>query len=328
MSPSKTLLRLARRNILLFSLLVFAVSASLLLGLFFYERNLAAAAGGREVGPLLKVLEEMLKGLLAASAVAFLYDWVLKLEAGEQTRQIIRDEIEAVKYGEHAAESGTQLDHLIEFIFAPLDDDTVTDGRGRFCRLSIHCRFLSERPQDELTLMLLSPNDASRGLPEGPPCIFHWELDDSPPGPPSERWLQVSNLRIAGEQWARAGSSVNDGAVVVRFRRPKGSGSRRSRLVVYEFDLRTIELLTAPKNFNFSVQRRMINATFRLDARPLGAKTVRINLSTGKKVDATQSPYVRAPEGEGTCQLFIRDVLEPGTVAIFTIVDGGLHLGR
>lgn len=313
MPQNQRVIRFIRRNIRLFSGVVFALSALLLLVAFTQEKHFLVDPDKPEIEPWLKIVEEILKGLMAASAVAFLYDWILKLETTEEMTQIIRHELDTIKHQSKGADHNTLIDHLIEFIFAPLED---ADLRENFCRMSVHCRYVTGYKGDDVRLMLSGPVDDDTPRRDLSKFVFNWELDALPPGPVNEQWLEVTNLRVDREDWGRPEREVAGDTIVVKFRKPKNVKARPGRFVVYEFDLRTIENGTHPRIMYF-INNRMVNPTFRVDARLLKAKSVRSNLAAGAR-SVTQGQYVRAPEGMGTCQMFVNDLIEGG-VATFTV---------
>jgi hypothetical protein len=323
MPSSHKVIRFIRRNILLFSGVIFATSALLLLVAISQEKHFTVAPNKADVEPWLAVLEEIFKGLLAASAVAFLYDWILKLESTEEIRYIIQSELETLKFGMKGAEPNSQFDHSIEFIFSPLNDIPLGEQQNHFCRMSVHCRFLSGHSGDEVKFMLLTSGE-HRELPkDNTPCLFYWDLDEPPSTAPNEQWFEVTNLQIDNELWTKVQPQIENGIITVRFRKPKSIRVPRKQFVTYDFDIRTIENYSPPKTFSFFISQKMINSIFRVDARPLKARGVRSNISASSK-KILQSKYVRAPEADGTCQMLVNDVLEPGGAITFTIIGDAL----
>jgi hypothetical protein len=94
MQPESPLLRRFIAHLRLVSLALFTFAALCLLGVLMLERTFET---NRDALLWLKMLEEVPKGVLAASAVAFLYDWLLKLENADQMREAVSDVFNAVK---------------------------------------------------------------------------------------------------------------------------------------------------------------------------------------------------------------------------------------
>jgi hypothetical protein len=122
--------------------------------------------------------------------------------------------------------------------------------------------------------------------------------------------LEVTNFRVMGQTWVKEKTKITDDSIVVSFR-------RTSRLVdlpddvIYEFDLRTIEVIEGGTvTVDYYGFYTLIRPTFRLDARPLGAKNVRVDLTFDTR-NVLQGPYVNAPEGLGTWQIYVDANLEP-----------------
>ena len=318
MPVDQRIIRFIRRNVRFFSALVFASSALLLLIAFSQEKHFLAEPNKTDVEPWLKVIEETLKGILAASAVAFLYDWILKLETTTEMADIIHHEIEAVKYISRGASFDTLIDHSIEFIFTPLEGMSLGERQNGFCRMSVHCKYVTGYHGDEVKLVLLTPSENNNELNIDSSCIFYWELDASPSDTIDKQWLDITSLRIDKEPWLEHQRYIEGNALVVKFRKPRNVRPRRSKFVTYEFDLRTIED-NVPLQKTYFINHRMVNPTFRIDARQLKAKSIR-SIFPSRSTNILQGQYVRAPEGNGTCQIFVNDSIEPGGAVTFTIV--------
>lgn len=325
MVPSKRLMRTIRRNILLFSGIVFAVSALLLLVAITQESRFTVSPNKADVEPWLEVVEEILKGLLAASAVAFLFDWILKLESNEQLEQIIQDKLETFKFSVLGADSDSKLEHSVEIIFSPLTDIKLIGEQHRFCRMSVHCNFLSKYFGDEVKVMFFISGVNSE-LYTAPYCIFYWLFDEPPLSNPSEQWLEVTNFQVDGNRWDVGESHLENSVIIVKCRRPRKVPRPRNQFVTYSFDVRTLDNYSPPKNFSYVIDKKMINPIFRVDARPLKAKEVRASIasfSNSKKI--LQHRYVSTPEADGTCQVYVNGILEQGQTLNFTIVGNASH---
>lgn len=325
MVPSKRFMRIIRKNILLFSGIVFAVSALLLLVAISQEPRFTVSPNKADVEPWLEAVEEVLKGLLAASAVAFLYDWILKLESNEQLEQIIQDKLETFKFSVLGVDSDSKLNHSVEIIFSPLTDiQLMQEDKHRFCRMSVHCRFLSKYFGDEIKVMFFISGVTSE-LQTTPPCIFYWLFDEPPVSNPSEKWLEVTNFQVDGNRWDVGEPRLENNVITVKCRRPRKDSSPRNHIVTYSFDIRTLDNYSPPKNFSYVIDKKMINPMFRVDARPLKAKEVRasvVSFSNPKKF--SHRNYVSAPEANGTCQVNVDGILEKGQTLTFTIIGNAI----
>ena len=320
MIPSKSLMRLIRRNILFFSGIVFAVSALLLLIAISLESRFTISPNKADVEPLLEVVEEILKGLLVAAAVAFLYDWILKLESNEQLKQIIHDKLETFNFSALGADSDSKLNHSVEIIFSPLTHLQLAKDQDRFCRMSVHCKFQSKYFGDEVKVMFFISGVNSE-LYKAPYCIFYWQFDEPPLSNPSEQWLEVIDFQVDGNKWDVGDARLENNVITVKCRKPRKISPPRNHFVTYSFDIRTIDNYSPPKNFSYIIDTKMINPIFRIDARPLKAKVVRATITSfpnSKKI--LQRKYVLAPEAEGTCQVYVDRILEQGQTLNFTII--------
>jgi hypothetical protein len=321
MPSSNRIENVIRKHIRLFSILLFLAAALLLLLVFSLQKQYTSSP---DIQSWWKVLEEIPKGILAASAVALLYDWVLKGESEALLVSTIRGELERIKFNADTVHSTVKVDSLIELVFSPLEDNFLPEHKKKFCRLNVHSRFVARYLGNELKLGLISSEDNAHPIRTDPFCIGYWALDEYPTSQANDGWMDVPNLRIEGVEWPLQKKINNGSNIILSFKRPKNFVLPPSKIVSYEFDVRTITNLISPKTITIFVHERRLRPTWRVDARPLKAKSVKSNLNTNLE-NVFQGPYVNAPEGKGTCQVFVNDWVEPGTNLNFTILlDDGL----
>jgi hypothetical protein len=319
MFTTEQIMRFIRRNLLLFSALVFSISALLLFIAFSQEKNALVDPSKPEIEPWLKVAEEILAGLMTASAVAFLYDWILKLETKAEMTGIIRNEIEGLKYSVKGADLDTQVDHLTEWMFLPIaaGDDSEEGLRERFCRLSIHYRSNGKYLGDEATFVSFpSGRYKPNNLP--PNTLYFHELISPPSESLDKKWFDVTSLKVNGADWKKTEHKVENDMILVKFIKPTEQDLRTPQRVNYEFNTRTIERNVFPKTLNYYVRKRMINTAFRVDARAIRAQAVNSRIAP-EPDGVVQGPCLGPPEGEGTCQMFVGGPIEGGATVTFEI---------
>lgn len=306
---TKTIKLLIVRNTRLFSGLLFAISTLLLFGIHTFER----LSPPQEIIVWLQVADEVLKGLLAAAAVTFLYDWILKEENAAQTTLAVSEGLQKFSTVGLGAKltPHTRAEYLYEAVLHPFEGESVEQASPRrFCRLCIHSRFRSVYLGDRVTFALVSTREQVESLRRSPECLFRWQSDHLPLGRLGEPWLDVTNFRVMGQTWAKEKTKISDDSIIVSFR-------RTSRLVdppddvAYEFDLRTVEAIQGDAvSVDFYGFYTLTRPTFRFDARALHAKDVRADI-TFDTHNVFQGQYVSTPEGLGTWQVYVNGNLEP-----------------
>jgi len=308
MNSESRVKHLIRKNIRLFSGLLFVASTLLLFGVYTLQR----ISLPQDIVTWLRVAEEVLKGLLAAAAVTFLYDWILREESAEQISVALSEELQKQLSGLKARLGGyTRYDYVFEALLGPLEEEGYPKTvQRRFCRLCVHTRFRSPYLGDTVSFALLRTREQIEQMRQLPTCLFRWQLDIFPSDQLDESWMDVTNFRVSGQTWIMKKVKVSNDSVIVTFRRT-GPLPHPPSDVLYEFDLRTIMTvdgdLVLVDYYNFYI---LIRPTFRLDARPLGVKRVYADMSFGLS-NVLQGPYVNAPEGAGTWQIYVDGILEP-----------------
>ena len=301
--------RLIRKNILLFSGLLFVASAFLLFGVYAIQRT----SLNQDVVRWLRVAEEVLKGLLAAAAVTFLYDWILSEENAEGISVAVSQELQRQLSGLKARLGGyARYDYVFEALLHPLQEDSYPKNTGvSFCRFCVHTRFHSPYLGDTVTFALVRTREQIGQLRKDPNCLFRWQLDTFPSDHLDEDWMDVTNLRVSGQTWEKQKVEISDDAVIVTFRRTAPLPHPPAD-VLYEFDLRTIEVVRGNIMLvDFYVFYTLIKPTFRVDARSLGVKRIYADMSFDP-CNAVQGQYiVNAQESAGTWQVYVDGILEP-----------------
>jgi hypothetical protein len=316
MDSDPRLSRLIQRHFLLFSASVFAISALLLLAVFMLQRNAMQA----DAQLWLRLAEEVLKGLLAAAAVAFLFDWILKLESREQLRGIVRDELAVLKDGIGQAGPDTRLDYCVEIILARREKDFWGKPCPGLIKMGLHNRFSSKYLGDEARFALVTDARLLEDLARDSACLFRWhyDLDVAKGDRMHPNWLIVERFRVDGVDWEGT-KTTTERSIVVTFRKPRDFKVPASGRVTYEFDLQTIRGSTARQVIGFHLYSRLARPTFRLDARALGGRNVSIEHNLhGQKV--LEGPYFLSDEGRGTYQVFVDGTVEAGNDITFHAV--------
>ena len=316
MNEESRITRLIRKNIRLFSGLLFTLSAILL----FILNSISEINFSSNFIIWLGIAEEVTKGLLTAAAVTFLYDWILKEESTEEISIAVSQELRKQLAGVKAKEGGyTRQDYVFEAILHPFEDTPETSSNN-FCRFCVHTKFRSPYLGDKITFALVSTREQVEKYRKDPTCIFRWQLDEFPRNSFDEAWLDVTNFRVSGQIWKKDNVRVNHDSVIVSFRRSSPLIKHPSD-VLYDFDLRTIEVLKGEKlhvdHFTFHT---LINATFRVDARALGSKKIYADMSFSLD-NVYQGPYVNSPEGYGSWKIYYDGILEPIQTIRFSIED-------
>lgn len=342
LSSSSTLRKLIR----FVSLAVFLAAA---LGLFFVLPRVKEYAGATPEQIYWKLGEEILKGLLAASVVALLYDWLLKRETEEQMVQIIRKEFRSlrelrteftgavkelksesanartsldvlcqdllkIKYLSNGDDPEGQTAYLKELILAPLRPGFLEGSRDEFYQVHVHSRCRRLYSGDRVYFILnVVGNTSNFNFPVSD-VIFNWTVDQWPSTDLQVEWLEVKNLRVGGAIWTQTRRSAQGQAIVAEFEKPAGSSSSRSHIVTYEYDVKVIDNFTSPRSLKLHMDYKLIRPTLRVDARGLGATAVSYEIKPSE-VEALYNESV----GDGTCELFIEDAVKPGTTVFFTV---------
>ncbi|MDQ3920117.1 MAG: hypothetical protein M3348_16750 [Acidobacteriota bacterium] len=328
--------RIIRSYVRVFSLAVFFGSALLLMFVVTQESEQANAT----VPQLFwKIGEEILKGLLAASAVAFLYDWVLKSATEREMRDTIRKEVSflkgmdekfasarmsldnlcedlrVIKFRSGGDEPEAQTAYLKEFIMTRLPAGFLAANQSNYYHLGVHARFRTCYFGDKVRFVLAEigrTNDTSAD-----DLIFYWQIGEWPSKTLEEKWLEVASLRVAGEAWTQVRRAVEDGTIVAEFQKPASSKPPHGRIVTYEYDVKIVDNLVSPADLTLYIDYKIVRPTIRVDARLLGTKAVTPSLSP--TLNALTSKYINAPEGDGTCEVFIEDEVARGATLKFTI---------
>lgn len=306
MADDSYVLTLIRKHIRLFSAFLFLLAVVALLILLPLEES----SDGKEYEVWVKVGSEIAKGLIAASAVSFLYDWLLKLDADEQLKRIVRNAVQdgvATPRAEDVPER-TLLDSFMEVVCLPLQNPTMPDS-ARFCTLQVHHRFRARYYGDEVRIALGTRPESVATLRDDASCIFFWKIDDAPASEPQEAWLEAKSLKVNGTLWDAA-KCIEDGNIICTFKRPKQSPSAAGMLAVYEMEVTTIENCPSPLTLNFIVDRTYVRPTWRIDARAINAKSVTPTMST-PVAQLAKNWFLDAPGVTGICQVFVNDTLKP-----------------
>lgn len=313
--------RLIQRHFLLFSASVFAISALLLMAVLMLQRNTAQA----DALLWLRLAEEILKGLLAAAAVAFLFDWVLKLESREQLRDIVRDELATIRDGISEISPDTRVDYLMEIMLAKRERDFWGKPRTGLCKMVMHNRFSGKYFGDEARFALVTHVKLLEDFARDPSCLFRWhyDLDLTKGDEIHPDWLQVERFCVDGVEW-EGSKATDEQSIVYTFRKPHGFKPLSTRRVTYEFDLQTIRGSTARQVIGLHVYYRLTRPTFRFDTRALGGRNVLIEHNL-RGHHVVEGPYFQADEGKGTYQVFVDGTVDVGSDVIFhAVIDESL----
>jgi len=308
MNDKSKIKHLVRKNILLFSGLLFVISTLLLFGVYTIQRTPVP----QDIMIWLQVGEEVLKGLLAAAAVTFLYDWILREESAQQISVAVSQALQEQLSGLKARSAGyTRYDYVFEALLHPFEETSYSrDVQQRFCRFCVHTRFRSPYLGDTVRFALVRTREQVEQLRKDPSCLFRWQLDTFPSDDLDETWMDVTNFRVSDQTWKKEKVKISDDAVIVTFRRTSPL-QRPPSDVLYEFDLRTIDVirgtLALVDHYTFYT---LIRPTFRIDGRPLGAKNIYADMSFDPQ-NVLQGPYVNAQESAGTWQIYVDGILEP-----------------
>lgn len=333
-----TVTKLIRNYVRTFSVAVFAVSALVLVVFVFPQERDYAAYTNKELG--WKIFEEILKGLLAASAVAFLYDWVLKAATQRETRDYIRKEVgflngldekfaaaeralnnlcgdlRAIKFKSDGDDMEAQTAYLKEFILRPLPADFSSVNPNLYYHLCVHARFRACYFGEKVSFVLTRVGN----IPKNPPddWIFYWQISTWPSKTLETNWLQVTNLRVGGETWTESFRRVMGETIVVEFHRPETSELPPAGVITYEYDVKIIDNYVTPADLTLYIDYKLVRPTIRVDARALSRTDVVPILNP--QMDALISKYFNAPEGDGTCEVFVEGEVAPGASVKFAIL--------
>jgi len=299
---------LIRKNILLFSSLLFVTSTLLLFVLFAIQKTTLS----QEIAMWLLVAEEVLKGLLAAAAVTFLYDWILREESAEQVSVAVSRELrKQLSLFKAKLESHVRYDYVFEALLYPLEEGSYSnDIRNRFCRLYIRSRFRSPYLGDTVTFALVRTREQVDQLRRDPNCLFRWQLDTLPSDHLDESFLDVTHFQVLGQIWEKKEAKISNDAVIVTYHRTSPLLNPPID-VLYEFELRTIEVIQGNVVLvDYYSFYTLINPTFRVDARSLGSRNIMADISF-EADNVLQGPYIKAPEGAGTWEIYVDGILDP-----------------